>query len=105
MPNYLLQNPDDARAKMLYAVTLAEVGRKEEAISEGAAALDLAPGDSLMLYNGACLYAQLGEKKKAVATLRDAIAAGVTNFQWMMNDPDLYSLHDDPEFVELAKVR
>ena len=105
MPNYLLQNPDDARAKMLYAVTLAEVGRKEEAISEGAAALDLAPGDSLMLYNGACLYAQLGEKKKAVATLRDAIAAGVTNFQWMMNDPDLYSLHDDPEFMELAKVR
>jgi TolB-like protein/Flp pilus assembly protein TadD len=105
MPNYLLQNPDDARAKMLYAVTLAEVGRKEEAISEGAAALDLAPGDSLMLYNGACLYAQLGEKKQAVATLRDAIAAGVTNFQWMMNDPDLYSLHDDPEFMVLAKVR
>lgn len=105
MPNYLLQNPDDARAKMLYAVTLAEVGRKEEAISEGAAALDLAPGDSLMLYNGACLYAQLGEKRKAIATLRDAIAAGVTNFQWMMNDPDLYSLHDDPEFIELAKER
>ena len=105
MPNYLLQNPDDARAKMLYAVTLAEVGRKEEAISEGTAALDLAPGDSLMFYNGACLYAQLGEKKKAITTLRDAIAAGVTNFQWMMNDPDLYSLHDDPEFIELAKER
>jgi adenylate cyclase len=105
MPNYLLQNPDDARAKMLYAVTLAEVGRKDEAISEGAAALELAPGDSLMLYNGACLYAQLGEKQKAIATLRDAIAAGVTNFQWMMNDPDLYSLHDDPEFIALAKDR
>ena len=105
MPNYLLQNPDDARAKMLYAVTLAEVGRKEQAIAEGAAALELAPGDSLMLYNGACLYAQLGEKKRAISTLRDAIAAGVTNFQWMMNDPDLYGLHDDPEFIDLAKDR
>ena len=105
MPNYLLQNPDDARAKMLYAVTLAEVGRKEEAITEGAAALELAPGDSLMLYNGACLYAQLGEKRKAISTLREAIDAGVTNFQWMMNDPDLYSLHDDLEFLELAKDR
>jgi TolB-like protein/Flp pilus assembly protein TadD len=103
MPNYLLQNPDDARAKMLYAVTLAEAGRREEAIAEGAAALELAPGDSLMLYNGACLYAQLGEKQKAITTLRDAIAAGVTNFQWMLNDPDLYSLHDDPEFIELSK--
>jgi Flp pilus assembly protein TadD len=88
---------------MLYAVTLAEAGRRDEAIAEGAAALELAPGDSLMLYNGACLYAQLGEKQKAIATLRDAIAAGVTNFQWMLNDPDLYSLHDDPEFIELSK--
>lgn len=58
-----------------------------------------------MADNGACLYAQLGEKKKAIATLRDAIDAGVTNFQWMMNDPDLYGLHDDPEFLELAKDR
>ncbi len=105
MPNYLLQNPDDARARMFYASTLAELGRTEEAVAEGASALELAPGDSVMLYNGACLYAQLGEKKKAIATLRDAIAAGVTNFQWMMNDPDLYSLHDDPDFIALAKDR
>ncbi len=103
LPNYLLQNPDDARAKMFHAVALAEANRRDEAIVEGAAALELAPGDSLMLYNGACLYARLGEKKKAITALRDAIAAGVTNFQWMMNDPDLQCLHDDPEFIELAK--
>lgn len=103
LPNYLLQNPDDARARMFYAITLAETHRKEEAIAEGSKALELAPDDSLMLYNGACLYAQLGEPKRAIATLREAIAAGVTNFQWMMNDPDLYSLHDDPEFQALVK--
>ncbi len=56
-----------------------------------------------MLYNGACLYALLGEKQKAIDTLRSAIAAGVTNFQWILNDPDLYSLHDDPQFLALAK--
>ena len=105
LPTYLLQNPDDARAKLFYAMTLLELGRREEAIAEGAAALELAPGDSLMLYNVACLYAQLGEKKKAIATLRDAVAAGVTNFQWMIRDPDLKCLHDDPEFVELSKDR
>jgi tetratricopeptide (TPR) repeat protein len=103
LPNYLLQNPDDARAKLFYAITLNELDRKDEAIAESAAALALAPGDSLMLYNCACLYAQLGEKKRAVATLRDAIAAGVTNFQWMIRDPDLNCLHDDPEFMELSK--
>jgi tetratricopeptide (TPR) repeat protein len=105
LPNYLLQNPDDARARLFYAMTLLELGRRDEAIAEGNAALELAPGDSLMLYNCACLYAQLGEKKKAIDTLRAAIAAGVTNFQWMIRDPDLASLHDDPEFIELSKDR
>lgn len=103
LPNYLLQNPDDSRARMFYAITLLEVGRREEAITEGAAALELSPGDSLMLYNGACLYSQLGETKRAVATLRDAIAAGVTNFGWMKNDPDLDPIRNDPEFLELVK--
>jgi TolB-like protein/Flp pilus assembly protein TadD len=103
LPNYLLQNPDDARAKMFYAVALQEVGRREDAIAEGAAALALAPGDSLMLYNGACLYARLGEKKRSIATLREAIAAGVTNFQWMIHDPDLSCLRDDPEFIALSR--
>jgi TolB-like protein/Flp pilus assembly protein TadD len=103
LPNYLLQNPDDSRARMFYAITLLEVGRREEAITEGAAALELSPGDSLMLYNGACLYSQLGETKRAVATLRDAIAAGVTNFGWMKNDPDLNPIRNDPEFLELTK--
>jgi tetratricopeptide (TPR) repeat protein len=103
LPNYLLQNPDDARARLFYAMTLLELGRRDEAIAEGTAALELAPGDSLMLYNCACLYAQLGEKRKAIDTIRAAIAAGVTNFQWMVRDPDLASLHDDPEFIELSK--
>ena len=103
--NYLLQNPDDARARLFYAKSLLDLGRREEAITEGAAALELAPGDSLMLYNCACLYAQLGEKKRAITTLRDAVAAGVTEFQWMIRDPDLTCLHDDPEFIELLRDR
>jgi TolB-like protein/Flp pilus assembly protein TadD len=101
MPNYLLQNPDDSRARMFYAIALAETGRTEQAITEGTAALALSPDDSVMLYNGACLYARLGEKRRAVDTLRQAIEAGVTNFSWMRNDPDLTSLRGEPDFVAL----
>jgi Flp pilus assembly protein TadD len=86
---------------MFYAIALAELGRKDRAIAEGAAAVDLSPNDSVMLYNGACLYARLGEKQKAIATLREAIAAGVTNFSWMAHDPDLDSLRGEPDFVAL----
>jgi len=105
MPNYLLQNPDDSRARMFYAVTLCDVGDKAGAVREGAAAIEASPGDSVMLYNAACLYARLGEPRRAVATLRQAIEAGVQNFAWMKNDPDFDSLRDDPEFVELTAER
>lgn len=105
MPNYLLQNPDDARARIFYAHDLIEVGRTAEAIREGQAAIESSPGDSVMLYNGACMYARIGEIRRAVDTLRQAINAGVRNFGWMKADPDLDSLRADPEFIELTDAK
>ena len=68
-----------------------------------AAAIAAGPEDSVMLYNAACLYAKLGETPRAMDTLRLAIEGGVKNFQWMKHDPDLNSLRDDPEFIEMTK--
>jgi len=103
LPNYLLQNPDDSRARMVYAISLAGSGRKDAAAAEGAKALELSPGDPVMLYNGACLYAQLGEVARAIAALRQAVAAGYWNLGWMQHDPDLNPLRGEPEFVELMQ--
>jgi TolB-like protein/Flp pilus assembly protein TadD len=105
LPNYLLQNPDDARARIFYAATLAKMGRKDEAIREGAAALELSPGDPMMLYNGACLYTLLGETDRAIDTLARAVGMGYENFRWMQHDPDLDRLRDDPRFIELTRGR
>ena len=101
MPNYLLRNPDDSRARMFYAIALCDAGEPEGAIREGKAALDSSPGDSVMLYNGACLYARLGEPERAVAALKQAISLGVVNYGWMEQDPDLDSIRDHPEFKAL----
>ena len=103
LPNYLLQNPDDSRARMFYAITLLEFGQRERAIAEGAAALELSPGDSVMLYNGACLYAVLGEPRRAIDTLRQAMALGYNSAAWMKHDPDLDPIRNDPEFIELMQ--
>ena len=105
LPNYLLQNPDDSRARMVYAISLAGSGRKDAAATEGAKALELSPGDPVMLYNGACLYSQLGEVARAIAALRQAVAAGYWNLGWMQHDPDLNPLRGEPEFVELMQGR
>jgi adenylate cyclase len=103
MPTYLLQNPDDARGRMIYAHMLSSIGRAELATSEAAAAIAAGPEDSVMLYNAACLYAKLGEKRRGLDTLRLAIEGGVKNFQWMKHDPDLNSLREEPEFIEMTK--
>ena len=105
MPNYLLQNPDDARARMYYAVVLAEMDRKDEALREGTKALEVSPDDSMMLYNCACLYARLGETATALGTLEQAMSKGYADDGWLKHDPDLDVLRDHPAFIALMAKR
>jgi adenylate cyclase len=100
---YLAQHPDDARGHMYLAVDLAQIGDVREAKAEAEKALALSPDDPLMLYNATCFYAQMGEKRLALETLRSALAAGYGNFEWLKRDPDLDTIRNDPEYVELLK--
>jgi len=59
----------------------------------------------MMLYNAACMYANLGESSRAIEALQQAIDAGYINFGWIRNDPDLISLRVDPAFVALMQGR
>ncbi len=102
-PRYLLQHPDDARAHMLYAVDLAQVGRIQEAHGEATKALDLSPGDTVMIYNAACFYAKLGESRKALDALEKAVDAGWVDFEWIKRDPDLESIRNESEYIELME--
>jgi len=103
LARHVLRYPDDGRAHMFNAIFLVIVGRNEEAKTEAAKALELNPNDSLMLYNGACFYARVGEKRIALDTLKSAILAGHTNYEWIKRDPDLESIHNEPEYIELMK--
>ncbi len=100
LPNYLLQSPDDSRARLIYAVTLAEAKRTEEALRETGKALELSPDDPLSMYNCACVYARLGQGDRAIEALKKSGAAARMS-GWMKNDPDLASLREHPEFISL----
>ncbi len=100
---YLSHHPDDSRGHMYYATDLAQVGRKDEAKLQAAKAIELSPDDPLMLYNAACFYSQMGEKGAAIQSLKDAIAVGYGNYEWLKRDTDLDSIRDEPEFKELVK--
>ncbi|MFZ1906295.1 MAG: tetratricopeptide repeat protein [Steroidobacteraceae bacterium] len=105
LPNHLLQNLDDARARMIHAILLAEIDKKDEALRECDQALELSPGDPLMLYNCTCCYSRLGEADRAIDTLRQSIAAGYENFAWLKQDPDMNPVRDHPKFQALLAGR
>ncbi len=100
---YLEDNLDDSRARILYANFLLINGDVEKAREEITTALTLNPDDNVMLYNAACAYARINEKKLAINTLQRIVMAGYEDFDWIKKDPDLENIRNEPEFIELVK--
>jgi tetratricopeptide (TPR) repeat protein len=95
--------PEDVRARILLATTLAAAKENaEEAMRHLQTAVALRPGDANTLYNAACCYGVLGEKAAALETIKKAFAAGYGNRAWAAQDTDLDTLHGDPEFQKLV---
>jgi non-specific serine/threonine protein kinase len=95
--------PEDVRARMLLAANYVALGRKEDGVRHLHTAVALRPRDSNVLYNAACTYALLQKPAEALEMLKKAMKAGWTNVDWISRDPDLISLHDDPEFQRLCR--
>ncbi len=104
-PRYLAKHDDDSRARMFFAIILAQEGHIEEAKKQVSKALEANPDDPLMLYNTACFYARIGENEHAVNLLKRAIAAGFANYEWFKRDPDLESVRGEPEYIKLVEGR
>jgi non-specific serine/threonine protein kinase len=93
--------PEDVRARILLAADYAACGRPADADRELQRAVDLRPHDSNILYNAACTYGVMKRKPEAIDMLRRAKQAGYVNNDWIRRDPDLASLHGEPEFEKL----
>lgn len=103
VPKYLIQHPEDTYRRMAYAVTLAKLDKLQEAKIEGEKALELSPNDPIMMYYGACLYARLGEKERAVELITDAVSNGYENFEWIKRDPDFENIRQEPGYIKLME--
>jgi TolB-like protein/tetratricopeptide (TPR) repeat protein len=96
-------NPDDARAYHLGAGSLVILGDIERAKRWLQRATEIAPEDSVVLYNVACNMAVLGETDKALDYLERAADQGAVSVAWMRNDEDLASLRDDARYKALLR--
>ncbi len=102
-PNYLLHKPEDARAHQFYAFTLERLGRRKEAKEEMSKGIEINPNDLIIVYNAACFYALIGDKRASIQNLKNAIDNGFRNFEYMKHDPDLDSLKEEPDFKALLQ--
>ena len=100
-------HPDHVRALYLGAGSLAEIGETDTARQwlDQALALDPDPDDSAVLYNFACVYANLGEIERAIECLEKSVATGGGSSykDWMERDPDLEPVRSDPRYQRLLE--
>lgn len=107
MRQALALDPDDRYNRIFAAVYLAAAGHKDEASQIAGANHEVLEAS----YNLAAIWAQVGDRKKAMDLLRrhfyeyerfDAVRA--MEMQEARDDYMFASLHDDPEFVELTRL-
>jgi serine/threonine protein kinase/tetratricopeptide (TPR) repeat protein len=82
----------------LRALTLARMGRSEEAIEEIERSLRAEPESAEAAYHAACLYALVGDRERSLDWFRRAVDRGYQEFWWARVDPDLDAIRDDPRF-------
>ena len=61
------------------------------------------PGDAVILYAVACVYAILEFPDEAIDYLDQAVQAGFGNFGWIENDPDMDFVRKDPSYLAILK--
>ncbi len=107
MRQSLALDPDDRYNRIFAAVYLAAAGQKEEAARIASANEEVLEAS----YNLAAIWAQVGDRKKAMELLRrhfyqyeqfDAVRA--MEMQEARDDFMFASLHTDPDFIDLTKL-
>jgi serine/threonine protein kinase/Tfp pilus assembly protein PilF len=97
-------NPDDTRALILGAVSLARLGERDRSLDMANRALSVDPDDSALLYNVACVYCSLGENERAIEVLERAVDRGFGQREWIETDPDLAPLRGTPRYESILNA-
>ena len=97
--------PESSRPAQLGATTLAAMGEFDEARRWMDRALAIDPDDPHIRYNAACMWAQIGDYDRAFDYLDQwATHSGMENRDWMLHDPDLDPLRNQPRYAQLIEA-
>jgi adenylate cyclase len=78
-------------------------GRAEDGMEMVNRAVAIAPEQTGLLYNVACIYSMQGRTDEALDHLERAIRTGYNHRAWMETDSDLDPIRQHPRFQALLK--
>ncbi len=81
---------------------LTKSGQIDEGLEMDQQIVELDPDNAISHYNLACSLALKNRAAEALAALRMALERGYDDFDWLMKDNDLLSLHQNPAFSALV---
>lgn len=95
--------PDYLEVVGLLGGLYTRVGRITDGLKMDRKLVRLDPENPTAHYNLACSLALCRKRPDALRALRQALALGYDDLDWMRQDPDLEILKDDPEFLQLLR--
>lgn len=99
----LTLNPRFAPAFILLGSLLKKPGEMEESVIACKRAILLDPECTAAYYDLACYYSLQSKREQALAAITMALCKGFTDFDWLLQDPDLEFLRRNPEFEFLLQ--
>jgi predicted Zn-dependent protease len=97
----LARRPDSLDVLRVLAELVSRKGQVQRAVDLDRRLVELQPDDFLARYNLACSLARAGRPDEAIDSLSRAILLGYDDLAHMEADPDLESLHGNPDFQSL----
>ena len=98
----LERTPGYVEVAMVHSSNLTARGRYRESLDICQRLVRLSPEDPFAFYGLACNFSMLDMLDPALDALRQALARGYSDFEYLYEDPDLDSVRTDPRFVGLV---
>lgn len=99
----LLRDPDFVDVLRCQGQLLSRKGLHVRAVEIDRRLVRLLPTDGIAHYNLACSLALSQRRREALHELRQALAHGYDDLEFLETDSDLDCLRDDPDYAELLR--
>ena len=97
------RQPENLEALAELAQAHTRLGQWERGLELDRRLVRILPEDPTIRYNLSCSLALTDRTLEALEALEEAVALGYDDVEYLLRDPDMDHLKDEPRFVELVR--